>query len=149
MANVVFESHIDTVLKATQEALERAGEAIGQRMETHAKLYVTAGVYQSPEGWYVRTGNLRNNITHAVQEDGNGNTEVIVASPTEYAPWVELGTGIYAEDGEGRKTSWRYQDSRGNWHTTRGMPPRPFLRPAVEKHIAEYKQVLEEELRHG
>lgn len=144
MANVEFVSHIDIVKRATRQALMRAAESIGQRMESHAKLYITEGVYMSPEGWYIRTGNLRNSITHTTQEDSEGIT-VIVGSNVVYAPYVELGTGIYAEDG-GRATPWRYQDSNGNWHTTSGMPPRPFLRPAVERHLEEYKKVLAREL---
>lgn len=145
MPKIDFVSHIDTVLKATDAALERAAESIGQRMETHAKLYVTAGVYESPEGKYIRTGNLRNSITHDSVSDDHSVT-IVVGSPVDYAPYVELGTGVYAEDGKGRKTPWRYQDHNGNWHTTSGMPPRPFLRPAVENHIKEYREVLQQEL---
>lgn len=144
MAHVEFVSYIENVKNATDEMLEAAAEAIGQRMESHAKLYVTAGVYQSPEGWYVRTGNLRNRITHDKQQDSDGNVIIMVGTNLEYAPYVELGTGIHAEGGDGRKTPWRYQDSKGNWHTTRGMPPRPFLRPAVERHKEEYRGVLKD-----
>lgn len=145
MPKIDFVSHIDTVLKATDAAFERAAESIGQRMETHAKLYVTAGVYESPEGKYIRTGNLRNSITHDSVSDDHSVT-IVVGSPVDYAPYVELGTGVYASDGKGRKTPWRYQDNKGNWHTTNGMPPRPFLRPAVENHIKEYREVLQQEL---
>lgn len=60
---------------------------------------------------------------------------------------VELGTGKYAEGGGGRPTPWRYQDSKGNWHTTSGMKPRPYLRPAIEDHKRDYKEVVEEELK--
>lgn len=145
MANVEFVQYIDTVKNATQQALMRAAEAIGQHMESHAKLYITEGVYRSPESeWYIRTGNLRNSITHTTEER-DGDIYCIVGSAVEYAPYVELGTGVYAEGG-GRATPWSYQDSKGEWHTTTGMPPRPFLRPAVERHIDEYRQVLQHEL---
>lgn len=145
MAIVVYETKIDSVLKATEAALEKAAESIGQRMESHAKLYITAGVYQSQEGWYIRTGNLRNSITHTVQQDKEG-TAAIVGSAVDYAPYVELGTGIHAKEG-GRQTPWKYQDHNGNWHTTSGMPARPYLRPAVENHVKEYKQVLTDILK--
>lgn len=146
MANIEVISNLAQVKAELERKLEAAGEDIGQRMETHAKLYITAGVYQSPEGWYVRTGNLRNSISHAKEKDDDGNTVVAVGSRVEYAPWVELGTGVYAEDGQGRKTPWRYQDSNGNWHTTSGIPPRPYIRPAVERHIEEYQEILKEKL---
>lgn len=52
----------------------------------------------------------------------------------EYAPYVEYGTGLFAEGGNGRATPWSYQDEAGNWHTTSGMKPAPFLRPALEEN---------------
>lgn len=145
MPNVEYVTHIDKVLSASTQALERAAEIIGGMMETKAKLYVTDEVYASPESWYIRTGNLRNSITHdtLVEKDA---VIIAVGSTVDYAPYVELGTGVYAEDGKGRKTPWRYQDNQGNWHATRGIPPRPFLRPAVMNHVNDYRQVLQSEL---
>ncbi len=60
---------------------------------------------------------------------------------------VELGTGVYAEGGGGRQTPWRYQDRKGEWHTTRGAHPHPYLRPAIENHTEEYKRILERLLK--
>lgn len=137
---VVYDSKLSDILRATEEQLSKAAEAIGEAAETHAKLYITEGVYQSPQGWYVRTGALRDDITHIVEDEGNVKT-VAVGNNIFYAPYVELGTGIHAG---GRQTPWRYKGSDGNWHTTSGMPPRPFLRPAIENHIAEYAGILEE-----
>lgn len=145
MPNVEYVTHIDHVLSATSQALGRAAEIIGGMMETKAKQYVTDEVYATPAGKYIRTGNLRNSITHDTVETDKDIT-IAVGSTVEYSPYVELGTGIYAEDGQGRKTPWRYQDAQGNWHTTHGMQPRPFLRPAVMNHIENYKQVLHSEL---
>lgn len=138
---VVFKSNIGRLISATDEALDRAAEIIGGMCESYAKEEVTAAVYDTPETWYVRTGNLRNSISHATEEPHT----VVVGATAEYAPYVELGTGIYAKDGKGRKNAWSYQDAEGNWHTTVGMPPRPFIRPAFEKHKSEFKQVLKTE----
>ena len=146
MAEVKFESHLDEVLKATSEQLARAAEIIGGMAESYAKKNISKVVYATPAGWYVRTGNLRNSITHTTEN--NGHTGVIGSAVT-YAPYIELGTGKYAEGGGGRPTPWRYQDSKGNWHTTSGMKPRPYLRPAIEDHKREYKEVVEEELKRG
>lgn len=74
----------------------------------------------------VDTGDLRNSITHEV-DDGVG----IVGTNKEYAPYVEFGTGIFAVEGNGRDTPWSYQDDEGNWHTTIGQKPQPFLEPAA------------------
>lgn len=146
MANYEYISKIDTVKNATDAALKRAAEIIGGMMESNAKKEITSVVYETPEGWYIRTGNLRNSITHTMEEMEDGSIIIAVGSNVEYAPYVELGTGIYAEDGNGRKTPWRYQDHKGNWHKTRGMPPRPYLRPAVMNYIDKYKEVLKAEL---
>lgn len=141
MAEVVYMSKITEALKMTEEKLRKAAEIIGLSMETHAKEYITKGVYEIeiPDSWYKRTGRLRNNITHDIKEDEEA-TQIIVGSNVEYAPYVELGTGKYVSGG--RPTPWSYTDDEGNEHWTAGMPPRPFLRPAVENHLKEYENIL-------
>lgn len=137
--HVEFESHLDEVIKATDEALARAVEIIGGMAESYAKEYIT-------EQEAVDTGNLRNSITHSTEDEGH---TVVIGSAVEYAPYVELGTGVYAEGGGGRQTPWWYQDDKGVWHRTIGMKPRPYLRPAIQNHLEEYKKVLETELQDG
>lgn len=62
-------------------------------------------------------GNLRRSIASKVE-----GKEGIVYTPLEYAPYVEYGTGLFAEDNNGRQdVPWHYQDEKGNWHTTSGM----------------------------
>ena len=77
----------------------------------------------------VNDGQLRQSITHAVE-----GTKGEVGSNVEYAPYVEIGTGIYSTEGTGRQTPWSYQDAKGEWHTTRGMEAKPFLKPALEEN---------------
>ena len=85
------------------------------------------------------TGQLRASIKHRViGNEGEVGTNVV------YAPYVEFGTGIYAEAGNGRQTPWKYQDRNGNWHTTRGMTPRPYLRPALDENRAQIIQCFED-----
>lgn len=73
------------------------------------------------------TGNLRRSIDFEVADDGR---EGVIFSNAEYAPYVEVGTGIYSSKGTGRKTPWRYEGSHG-WVTTKGNRPQPFLEPAA------------------
>ena len=143
-SNTVFESHLKDVIKAKDKQLAKAAEIIRGMMESNAKMEVTEAVYASPAGWYMRTGNLRNNLSARVEDTREG-TSIAVGSSLHYAPYVELGTGIYATEG-GRQTPWRFQDASGEWHTTNGVPPKPFLRPAVENHVEEYREVLEDVL---
>lgn len=79
------------------------------------------------------TGALRRSITSKVEVTGNS-IEGIVFTPLEYAPYQEFGTGLFAENGNGRKTPWVYMDDKGNYHYTRGQHPQPYMRPALEEN---------------
>lgn len=92
----------------------------------------------------VDTGNLRNSITHVIDEQ---EPAAIIGTDSEYGAYVELGTGIYAEGGGGRPTPWVYQDAKGNWHYTRGNKAQPFLKPAAADHAIQYRKILEDELK--
>lgn len=79
------------------------------------------------------TGALQNSIMSSVETT---NEAVIgyVSTNLEYAPYVEYGTGLFAEGGNGRQSPWSYQDDKENWHTTRGQHPQPFMRPALSEN---------------
>lgn len=47
------------------------------------------------------TGALQRSIDFAVSDDG---TEGVIYSNMDYAPYVEVGTGVYATVGQGRDT---------------------------------------------
>ena len=94
----------------------------------------------------VDTGNLRNSITHVVDEQ---ELAAIIGTDSEYGAYVELGTGIYAEGGGGRPTPWVYQDEKGNWHYTRGNKAQPYLKPALADHAQQYRDILVNELKNG
>ena len=79
------------------------------------------------------TGALRRSITSKVEVTGNS-IEGIVFTPLEYAPYQEFGNGLFAENGNGRKTPWVYMDDKGNYHYTRGQHPQPYMRPALEEN---------------
>lgn len=76
----------------------------------------------------VDTGNLRNNINTSVKWEGNKCIGVISAN-TEYAVYVEYGTGIYSSLGTGRQTPWVYPYKDG-FRWTQGQQPQPFMYPA-------------------
>lgn len=76
------------------------------------------------------TGNLARSIDFDVEDDGK---EGVVFSNAEYAPYVEIGTGIHSSKGTGRQTPWRYRGSHG-WVTTDGNEPQPFMQPALDEN---------------
>ena len=77
----------------------------------------------------VDDGQLRQSISHIVE-----GTKGEVGTSVEYGPYVEVGTGIYSTEGNGRQTPWSYEDAKGEWHTTEGMEAQPFLLPALEEN---------------
>lgn len=85
------------------------------------------------------TGELRRSISSKI-EDGVG----IVFTPLEYAPYVEFGTGLFAENGGRTNVPWNYQDDEGNWHSTSGQKPQPFMRPALDENREEIIRIIRE-----
>lgn len=88
-------------------------------------------------------GILRASITHSVEVTGN-KAVGSVGSNAEYAPYIPEGTGLYAKDGHGRQAvPWSYQDTEGNWHSTKGQHPNPFLQQAIDDKKDEILEVFE------
>lgn len=114
-------------------ALLRGLEKIGLVAEGYAKKLCP-----------VDTGNLRNSITHRVDQE---EPAVYVGSDSEYAAYVELGTGKHYPGG--RPTPWAYQDAKGNWHWTAGNKAQPYLKPAAANYAAQYRQIVEDEMKNG
>lgn len=133
--SVEIKDNREMVFENMSEALLRGLEKCGLVAEGYAKKLCP-----------VDTGNLRNSITHVVDEQ---EPAAIIGTNSEYSAYVELGTGIYAKGGGGRPTPWVYQDAKGNWHMTHGNKPQPFLKPAAHDHRDQYRQILEDELKNG
>lgn len=91
----------------------------------------------------VDTGRLRSSIAIEPYQEG---MTIRVGSSVKYAPYVEYGTGKFAENGSGRKTPWAYKNRNGQVIWTQGQKPKPYLRPAAEADRREYindmKQIL-------
>lgn len=111
----------------------------------------------------VDNGTLRASITHDVQLI----PDMIIGkvfSNLDYAPYVEKGTGVYAQDGNGRLTSWYvpeealqgsrklptyqgkvtpvYGKSDKKYYKTDGMKPQPFLEPARDENKDKITRIL-------
>ena len=97
------------VSEAIKSALLKGLETCGLVAEGYAKKLAP-----------VDTGNLRNSITHTVDED---EPAAYIGTDVEYAPYVCLGT-IH-------------------------MAAQPFLKPAVADHANEYRKIIENELKNG
>lgn len=115
---VFLTDNSDLIKDALEDQLEQALIAIGIAGENNAKKEITRAVYDTPESpSYVRTGRLRNSLTHSV---AMGEKAVYIGSAVEYAAPVELGTSK--------------------------MRARPYLRPAVANYTDEYKNLIKQAL---
>ena len=132
--SVEFTDNSSKVKSEFGEALLRGLEKCGLVAEGYAKKLCP-----------VDTGNLRNSISHTVDEQ---EPAAIIGTNNEYASYVELGTGVYAEGG-GRPTPWVYQDAKGNWHYTHGNKAQPFLKPAVAEHADKYREIIKNALKNA
>ena len=97
------------ISEAIKSALLKGLETCGLVAEGYAKKLAP-----------VDTGNLRNSITHTVDED---EPAAYIGSNVEYASYVCLGT-IH-------------------------MKAQPFLKPAVADHANTYRKIIENELKNG
>lgn len=114
--------------------------AMTEAMKKAVLLVERSAKQKVPKG----NGELGRSITSDVEVDVN-EIRGIVYTPLEYAPYVEYGTGLFAEAGDGRKdVPWCYKDDEGEWHSTSGMRPRPFMRPALNENREQIKRLLED-----
>ena len=99
---IVVQDNTKAVASATGKAIAAALEEIGLVAEGYAK-----------KACPVRTGRLRNSITHVrVQKE----KAVYIGTDVEYGKYVELGT--------------------------RKQRAKPYLRPAAANHIDAYKSIV-------
>lgn len=94
----------------------------------------------------VDTGQTKGSYDYKVLETSTG-VEVQVGSDLENAIYEEFGTGQYALGGNGRKTSWVYKDSRGDWHRTNGKTPTRPIYMSFTKTAPKVKNQLLSELK--
>jgi len=115
---------------------------VARTMDQTAENMVRSMKERLEAGDHIDTGRLIGSISADTELSGNEIiTDINITAKSEegtwYAEFLEYGTGIYNESGNGRQTPWAWQDRDGNWHTTRGMHADPFIRPSIAEHIGE------------
>lgn len=126
-----------------------------------------AAKQKAPKG----EGELRGSITSKIE-----NHEGIIFTPLFYAPFVEYGTGIFAENGKGRQeVPWVYIEGSSNGTNSKktvypsleeaeqaaaylraekgldavvtyGMKPTPYMRPALNENREKILRIFGESL---
>ncbi|WPC08009.1 HK97-gp10 family putative phage morphogenesis protein [Globicatella sp. PHS-GS-PNBC-21-1553] len=79
----------------------------------------------------VDLGALRDSVGNNIDERS---LTAQIGSNSEYAIFVNKGTGEFAENGMGRKGGWSYQDQQGQWHFTKGQKPQPFIEQSFKQN---------------
>lgn len=112
------------ILKATDEAIYNALDIIGNKAADYAAALAP-----------VKSSNLKQNIESRVVMDEKA---VYVGTAVEYAPYVEFGH---------HQQVGRYVPAIGKRLVREFVPAKPFLKPAIQNHLDEYKHILESELK--
>lgn len=118
---------LDNVLERLEDIAKRNSKAT---MGKACAIVERAAKQKAPKD----TGALRRSIASRIEEEPDGAIIGVVFTPLEYAPYVEYGTGLFAEEQGRMDVPWNYQDDEGNWHSTSGQKPQPYLRPALKEN---------------
>ena len=117
--SIKFKDYSKIVLNKMHKCGENFLEEVGGELEAQTK-----------RNTKVDTGETKGSWEHKVNAD---KMEVQIGSRKKNALWEEFGTGIYALNGDGRKTKWVYKNPKdGKFYTTVGKKPRRALYRAYE-----------------
>lgn len=120
-----YESDINALIETLEGNQENYLDAVGQVLRKQAVLLAPIGELYG--------GKLRQDIDYGLVEDGK-DKGVAVGNNLDYALYVNKGTGVYAEGGNGRKSEWTYFDPKTNrYYKTDGQKPQPYLRQSLDK----------------
>lgn len=139
------------IQSAFKDAADNLGENLGKALYDAGSLIEETASYKVPYD----TGHLAAHIETRVKEEGGEvvsatigiHPDVISSQELMYAVYVEFGTGIYAENGQGRKTPWVWKGLGGQyagWHRTQGMRAQPYLRPAFDECVDDCYDIIDE-----
>lgn len=139
MGDIQITSHSRKVGSEIDKAFKRALTIIGMKAESYAKAltpvdtgllrnsvtFALGGAQPGVQQYASNTGDATGTYEGQAPADQDGQMSVYIGTNVHYAPYVELGHNTRA----------------GNF-----VQPKAFLRPAVEGHTDEFKDVIESEL---
>lgn len=127
-----FEQACDNSVTKMQELLMQNMELTLDHIAEKAKERVGVG-----------TGALRADTRSLGVEIVGDEVHGAVGNSLEYAIYHHQGTGIYAVNGNGRKTPWVYEDPKtGEKIYTIGSKPNPYLKDTIEQEQSTISKLL-------
>lgn len=164
MSNTVSIEGADKIIKKLAQMADT--QEYVKAIKKGCALVERAAKQKAPKG---NSGALRNSIKSEVTTDGKSIMGVVYTN-LDYAPYVEYGTGLFAEGGKGRKeVPWVYVEGGGSSGNsskkvyteaeavatveflqekgldaklTYGEHPHPFLRPAFNEHKKDISELI-------
>lgn len=136
MSNTPMEytSHATEIKHALDNAINKWLFAVKELGESQIRPLIP--VQKAPGG-----GELKTSFGGQINSE---KSEVILGVKEQYAVYVEFGTGIYAENGNGRKTPWIYKNEKtGHVVRTNGQMPRKFMRTGFRIMKPQAKALLQ------
>ena len=125
--------------QACDNSVNKMQELLMQNMEQ--TLDHVAGKAKEKVG--VGTGALRADTRSLGVEIVGDEVHGAVGNSLEHAIYHHQGTGIYAVNGDGRKTPWVYEDPKtGEKIYTRGSKPNPYLKDTIEQEQSTISKLL-------
>lgn len=160
--DIKLTSHVDEIKNASEEAIERALEAMGIQAVAHAKQYISSDPVR------VDTGLLRNSITYALagkpaaiesyegsethtKDSDSAVRRGLVGKPAK-GPHKGTYSGNAPSSGKNDKAVYVGTNVEYAIYVHEGtskMSANRFIKNAVMKHKDEYKAIAEQELKKG
>ncbi len=126
---------------ARGEAVKRAALAGGHVIEAYAKINVEQTFSSKSTGG----AGLGGSIQTVVDKATNTEAQVSVGPSVVYGRIQELGGWIEAV--HAKALSWINEQGERVFAKKVYIPPRPYLRPAVDEHMDEIEQAVKAEIR--
>lgn len=148
-ANIEVKNLVETQRKMNQVARDLHGDPMVDAMQNATMIVTRDARLNAP----VDTGRLRSSISPEVRTEGR-NVVGIVGTVVDYAPYMELGTGIYAGNAPyfpppSALETWARRHGTTGYNVAMaifragGLKPRKFLQKAFEQNRDKIVRMIE------
>lgn len=135
--SIKMESNLEEIIKKLEDAATRGIEDVLDTLQIETKDISRIDTGKTSESYET--------VTEVGPQEGI--IQGAIGSNEMNAIWEEFGTGLYAENGDGRQDPWVYRGSDGNWYTTVGKTANAPLRGALAKRKAQIPKLIEKSFK--
>ena len=129
--------------RAFEQSCDEADKLVLDILVQNMELTLDHVAEKAKEKVGVGTGALRADTRSLGVEIVGDEVHGAVGNSLEHAIYHHQGTGIYAVNGDGRKTPWSYDDPKtGEKIWTRGSKPNPYLKDTIEQEQSTISKLL-------